>query len=119
MLRAMLALDDAALARLAIAVSRYPTGTARAELLQKFAALADPTTDQRRLALQRRRSRRWRRRRRERVRVYKVLLSDKAVEGLINQLVTDGLLSPRTAANQNCFLTALTQLLERQGTEWA
>src|SRR5262249_11742603 len=115
----MLALDDAALARLAIAVSRHPTAAARAELLQRFAAVADPTTDQRRLAQQRRRSRRWRRRRKERVRVYRLPLTDKAVEGLMTQLIVSGRLSARAAADHNCFLTALTQLLEQQGASWA
>jgi hypothetical protein len=115
----VLALDDTALARLCIGLTRHPTAAARAALLQRFAAVADPTSDQRRLAQQRRRSRRWRRRRREKVRVYRLPLSDYAVEGLMTQLIASGRLSARAAADQSCFLTALTQLLEQQGARWA
>jgi hypothetical protein len=59
----MLALDDTALARLAIAVTRHPKGTARAALLQRFAAVADPGPTAR-LLRQRARTRRKRARRR-------------------------------------------------------
>ena len=115
----MLALTDAGLAHVVLAASRLPTAGARVALLHQLAAVADPTSDERRLAQQRRRSRRWRRRRRERVRVYTLLLTDRAIEGLMAQLVRSGRLSQRTVVDQNCFLTALTQLLEEQGTHWA
>lgn len=114
----MLALDDGALARLAIAVSRHPTGTARAALLQRFAAVADPGPTAR-LLRQRERTRRKRQRRRAKVKSYLLFLSNHAVEGLMNQLIASGHLTERAAADRECFQAALARLLEAQGAEWA
>jgi len=114
----MLALTDAALAQLAIAVSRHPTGTARAALLRRFAEAADPGPTAR-LLRQRERTRRKRQRRRARVRSYLLFLSNHCVEGLMNQLISNGHLTERAAANRECFQAALARLLEQQGAKWA
>jgi hypothetical protein len=115
----MLALTDSQLALLAIGVTRYPTAAGRAALLQRFAAVADPGPP-RRLLHQRARSARARQRRRDKVRAYAVLLSNRAVEGLMQQLIMDGRLSARAAADRACFQAALTRLLEEQGSiAWA
>jgi hypothetical protein len=118
MLWAMLALDDAALARLAIAVSRHPKGTARAALLQRFAAVADPGPTAR-LLRQRERVRRRRQRRRNKVRAFTIFLSDHAREGLLNQLIASGQLTERAATDRACFEAALARALEAQGIKWA
>lgn len=114
----MLALTDAALARLAIAVSRHPTGTARAALLQRFAAVADPGPTAQ-LLRQRERTGRKRQRRRAKVKSYILFLSNHAVEGLMNQLIASDYLTERAAADRECFQAALARLLEAQGAEWA
>jgi len=71
------------------------------------------------LAKQRARTRRKRARRRANVRVYPLPLSDRAVAGLMTQLIASGHLTEATATDRACFLAALARLLEEQGTEWA
>jgi hypothetical protein len=114
----MLALDETALARLAIAVTRHPKGTARAALLQRFAAVADPGPTAQ-LLRARERTRRKRQRRRDKVKSYMLFLSNHAVEGLMNQLIASGHLTERAAADRACFQAALACLLEAQGVKWA
>jgi len=114
----MLALTDDALAVLAIAATRYPTGAARAALLQRFAAAVDPGPTAR-LLRQRERTRRKRQRRRAKVKSYLLFLSNHAVEGLMNQLIAGGHLTERAAADRACFQAALARLLEQQGKAWA
>jgi hypothetical protein len=114
----MLALTDAAFGYVVLAANRLPTPAARAELLQQFAAMADPGPT-RRLVSQRARTLRKRARRRAGIRVYPLPLTDRAVSGLVTQLVASGRLTEATAADHACFLAALACLLEAQGTEWA
>jgi hypothetical protein len=73
----------------------------------------------RKLAAQRARTRRKRARRRNGVRVYPLPLSDRAVAGLMTQLIASGLLTAAAASDREQFLAALIRLLERQGAEWA
>jgi hypothetical protein len=118
MLWAMLALTDAALAHVVLAASRLPTAGARAALLQRFAAVADPGPTAR-LLRQRERTRRRRQRRRDKVKSYMLFLSNHAVEGLMNQLIASGHLTERAALDRECFQAALARLLEQQGAKWA
>ena len=111
-----LALSDAALARLCAGASKLPPA-ARAGLLQRFAAAA-AAEPPRKVANRRERSRRARQRRRAKVKAYRLFLSDRAVCGLMNQLVASGCLTARTAADDASFIAALTHLLETQGAEW-
>jgi len=71
------------------------------------------------LAQQRARTKRKRARRRAKIRVYPLPLTDRAVSGLMTQLIASGHLTEATAADRACFLAALARLLEEQGTEWA
>ena len=81
--------------------------------------MRSPETPNSKLAGQRARTLRKRARRRNGVRVYPLPLSDRAVAGLMTQLIADGLLTAAAASDREQFLAALTRLLERQGAEWA
>jgi hypothetical protein len=71
------------------------------------------------LAKQRARTQRKRARRRAGIRVYPLPLTDRAISGLMQQLIASGHLTEATAADRTGFLAALARLLEEQGTEWA
>ena len=116
MLRPMLALDDAALARLCIGATRYQTAAARAALVLRFSMAADPP---RRLANQRRRSMHARQRRRAKVRIYRLVLPDRTMECMITALIAGGLLSASEATDRQALERALARWFIEFSAEWA
>ena len=69
--------------------------------------------------LRRERSRQSKRRRREGRRVWRIELSDRAVEGLLNMFTATEKLSDADAADDDCIRRELARHLEEQGLKWA
>jgi hypothetical protein len=119
----MLALDDAALARFAIAATRIAPEQ-REQWLQEIAAKLDPPTiptvvAQRARTPAARRQARVRERRKNGVHVYRQELSDRAVEGLIMKFILEGKLSEAQALEHRCIEHAIAAFLEEEGFRWS
>jgi hypothetical protein len=121
----MLALTDEGLAMIAIAASAIAPQK-RGQWLKRVAQELDPpipmigtdATNGRRSPAAARQAR-VRQRRRDGVRVYKLEISDRAVEGLITQLVTTRSLTEREALDHQRVEAELARLLEQQGERWS
>jgi hypothetical protein len=103
----MLAFDDQSLARLCISATAVPRHKRR-RWLHALAQKLDPPHD---IIARRARSRRARERRRNGVSVYTLPLSDRAVEGLITQLITTERLNEADASDRLRFEAALASEL--------
>jgi polyhydroxyalkanoate synthesis regulator phasin len=114
----MLALTDAAFARLAIAATAIAPEQ-RERWLQEIAEKLDPpvVADNRSPAA--RRQARVRARRKNGMHHYGLWLSDLAVEGIVTQMVTTGQLSAAEADDPRYIEAMLARLLEEQGETWA
>ena len=118
----MLALTDAALARLCIAATRIDPRRRR-QWLKDIAALLDPpriaeTPNCERSPAARRQAR-VRARRKNGVHIYRLPLHDIWVEGLITQMIIYGRLTEAEALNHQRVEIELARLLEEQGETWA
>jgi hypothetical protein len=107
----MLALDDAALARLCIAASAIAPEQ-RERWLRELAEKLDPPVVRSPATI---RQRRLRARRKNHQHVYKLVVSDRAIENLIVQLILGGKLSEREALQPRNITRALENLLEEMG----
>jgi len=118
----MLALTDAALARLCIAATRIDPRRRR-QWLKDIAARLDPpriaeTPNCERSPAARRQAR-VRARRKNGVHIYRLPLHDIWVEGLITQMIIYGRLTEAEALNHQRVEIELARLLEEQGETWA
>jgi hypothetical protein len=115
--------DDAAIARLFIAATRIPHERRKqwlagvADRVDPAIATVVPSATNRSPAA--RRQARVRQRRKNGQHVYKLVLSDIAVEGLVTQMVTAGQLTEREALDHQRVEAELARLLEQQGAHWS
>jgi hypothetical protein len=65
------------------------------------------------------RMRRYRARRKTGARCYRLELSDRAAEGIVDMLISTGLVTEREAQNHRRLESAIAQLLEAQGISWS
>src|SRR5262245_13996695 len=114
-MRRMLALTDAQLADLAIAATAVDHRR-RKRWLRDLADRIDPPRARSPAA---RRQARVRARRRNGVHVYRLELSDVAVEGLILRSILHGQLTESQALEHRHIEHVLGQLLEEEGFRWA
>jgi hypothetical protein len=110
----MLALDDAALARLCIGATAVAPED-RCRWLQNIARRIDPPHH---IINQRARNRRARERRRKGRRIYRLELSDRTVEGAISALIASGALTEAQAKDQKQIERELARHLEGWATHW-
>ena len=123
----MLALTDAALARICIGASRVSRGRRRrwlAGIADKLdpppipTVVAEATNFPRRSPAARRQAR-VRERRRNGQHVYKLVISDSSVGGLVTQMVATGQLTETEALDHQRVEAELARLLEEQGARWS
>jgi hypothetical protein len=110
----MLALDDAALARLAIAASAVPRGQRR-RWLRELGDVLDGDHKRQRHA---RRMRRHRARQAAGQRCYRIVIEDRVMENVIDGLVAYGRLSDAETARREAVGMALVGLVEDFGRRW-
>jgi hypothetical protein len=113
----MLALTDAALARLCIGATRIDPRRRRRWLLDVARKLEGEANVSRSPAA--RRQARVRARRRNGLHVYKLELRDAAVEGLISMMIASGELAESQSLDHRVVEAKLAALLEAQGVQWA
>jgi hypothetical protein len=110
----MLALDDAALARLCIAATAIAPQE-RGRWLKRVALKLEPKARTPAAT----RQARVRQRRKVGQHVYRLELRDLAVEGLIEMMLATGRLTERDALDHARVELELARLLEEQGATWA
>ena len=115
----MLALDDAALARLCIAATRV-SPKKRSRWLRDIAAKLEPPpqTPPTRSSSAAVRQARVRQRRKNGQHIYRLVLHDTAVEGLVEMFLTTGSLTERETLDHQRLEAELARLLEEQGRRW-
>jgi hypothetical protein len=120
----MLALTDSALAYLAIAATAVHPGRRR-RWLREIAAQLDPPNLGAKEELRQaqtpaaRRQAKVRARRKNGIHIYRLELSDRAVEGIVDMLVAAEKLTEAETLDHRCIETMLARLLEEQGARWA
>jgi hypothetical protein len=110
----MLALDDAALARLVIAASAVPHGKRR-RWLRELAQDLDGDPERRRRAKS---MHRYRQRQAKGERCYRVVVSDRGMEDVISGFVRVGRLSEAESLQLEALERALGTLIEDIGKLW-
>lgn len=116
----MLALTDAALARLCIAATRIDPRH-RGQWLRDLAAKLDPPSvraENPRTDAARRQAR-VRQRRKNHQHMYRLELRDRCVEGLIEMMLSAGRLTESDALDHARIEAELARLLEEQGERWS
>src|SRR5262245_47298263 len=113
----MLAFDDAALARLIRRARDVPWRKRRAWLLDVAQKLDPPTGEAR--TPEARRQAKARARRKNGLHIYRLELSDRAVEGIVDMLIATQKLTDAEAFDHRRIETMLARLLEEQGAQWA
>jgi len=113
----MLALDDAALARLAIAATRIAPEQ-RQRWLRELADRVDPPRPRARSAAARRQAQ-LRANRKAGRHCFKLWISDRAIGGLILKCIQEQRLTPEQAIYPQHVKRAIVALLEEEGFAWS
>jgi hypothetical protein len=113
----MLALTDAALARICIGATRIDPRR-RGRWLREIAAKLDPSPEARSPSRDARRQAKARALHKKGIHIHHLPLRDICVEGLITQMVTTGRLTEAEAFDDQRVDAELARLLEEQGERW-